>query len=116
MSSNLLLPEERHRAIRDRLAAEGRVLAIDLAQELRTSEDTIRRDLRELAALGVCRRVYGGALPVSPASGPIATRENEFPESKAALAREAVKLVSAGQFIFLDAGTTNLAIARALPQ
>jgi DeoR/GlpR family transcriptional regulator of sugar metabolism len=115
MSANLLLPEERHRAIRERLAAEGRVLAIDLAQELGTSEDTIRRDLRELAALGACRRVYGGALPVSPASGPMAARQNEFPEGKAALAREAVKLVSPGQFVFLDAGTTNLAIARALP-
>jgi DeoR/GlpR family transcriptional regulator of sugar metabolism len=116
MSTNLLLPEERHRTIRERLAAEGRVLAIDLAQQLRTSEDTIRRDLRELAALGACRRVYGGALPVSPASGPIAARQNEFAESKAALAREAAKLVSPGQLIFLDAGTTNLAIARALPQ
>jgi DeoR/GlpR family transcriptional regulator of sugar metabolism len=115
-SSTILLPEERQRAIRDRLASKGRVLAIDLARELHTSEDTIRRDLRELAALGICRRVYGGALPVSPASGALSERQAQFPERKAALAEEAVKLASPGQFIFLDAGSTNLAIARALPQ
>lgn len=116
MSSTVLLPDERHRAIRDRLATEGRVLAIDLARELHTSEDTIRRDLRELASLGICRRVYGGALPVSPASGSLSERQTEFPERKAALAKEAVKLVSPGQFVFLDAGSTNLAVARALPR
>jgi DeoR/GlpR family transcriptional regulator of sugar metabolism len=114
--SNLLLPDERHRAIRDRLATEGRVLAVDLARELHTSEDTIRRDLRELASLGICRRVYGGALPVSAASGSLSERQEKFPERKAALAQEAVKLVASRQFVFLDAGSTNLAIAQALPR
>jgi DeoR/GlpR family transcriptional regulator of sugar metabolism len=50
---NLLL-DERHRFIRERLARQGRAPAVDLARELGTSEDTIRRDLRELASLGAC--------------------------------------------------------------
>jgi DeoR/GlpR family transcriptional regulator of sugar metabolism len=115
MSTPSLLLDERHRFIRDRLARQGRVLAADLARELGTSEDTIRRDLRELAALGECRRVYRGALPISPASGTLAKRQRQDPERKSALAREAVKLVASGQFVFLDAGSTNLAIAHALP-
>ena len=68
------LPDERQQLILDRLSRRGRVLAGDLAREFRTSEDTIRRDLREMAAAGQCRRVYGGALPLSPASGSLAAR------------------------------------------
>jgi DeoR/GlpR family transcriptional regulator of sugar metabolism len=115
MSQSNLLLDERHRFIRERLDAEGRVLATDLARDLGTSEDTIRRDLRELASRGHCRRVYGGALSVSPASGTMAERQTQDIDRKAALAREAVELVAAGQIVFLDAGSTNLAIARALP-
>ena len=102
-----LLPEERHHAIRARLASQGRVLAIELAKDLNTSEDTIRRDLRELAARGACQRVYGGALAKSPPQRPLAERQSEHPERKAALAVEAAKLVAAGQFVFLDGGSTN---------
>jgi hypothetical protein len=48
----------------------ARLLAASLAEAFATWEDTIRRDLRDLAGRGLCRRVYGGALPVSPASNP----------------------------------------------
>jgi DeoR/GlpR family transcriptional regulator of sugar metabolism len=109
------LPDERQQIILERLARRGRVLAGDLAREFHTSEDTIRRDLREMAAAGQCRRVYGGALPLSPASGPLAARKTEAPERKAALGRAAAALVRPGQIVFFDAGSTNAAIARALP-
>src|ERR1700729_2455516 len=115
MSQPNLLLDARHRLIRKRLASEGRVLAADLARDLGTSEDTIRRDLRELAALGACRRVYGGALSISPASGTFAERQTQDNDRKAALAREAAKLAAPGQIVFLDAGSTNLAIAWAPP-
>jgi DeoR/GlpR family transcriptional regulator of sugar metabolism len=109
------LPDERQQVILERLVRRGRVLAGDLAREFRTSEDTIRRDLREMAAAGKCRRVYGGALPLSPASGPLAARRTEAPEREAALGRAAAALARPGQVVFFDAGSTNAAIARALP-
>ncbi|RVO99285.1 DeoR/GlpR transcriptional regulator, partial [Sinorhizobium meliloti] len=59
MSTDLLL-RERKSLIQERLRTEGRVLAVDLAREFGVSEDTIRRDLREMAAAGLCERVYGG--------------------------------------------------------
>jgi DeoR/GlpR family transcriptional regulator of sugar metabolism len=108
------LPDERRQIILDRLARHGRVLAGDLAREFGASEDTIRRDLREMAAAGQCRRVYGGALPLSPASGPLAARRAEAPERKAALGRAAAALARPGEIVFFDAGSTNAAIARAL--
>jgi len=110
----LTLPGERHSAILDQLARRGRVLAAELAREFGTSEDTVRRDLRDMAAAGLCRRVYGGALPLSPASGTLAARLEEAPERKAALGRAAAGLVRPGQTVFIDAGSTNSAIARAL--
>ena len=117
MPTSLLpaLPDERQQIILERLARRGRVLAGDLAREFRTSEDTIRRDLREMAAAGQCRRVYGGALPLSPAFGPAGGATAEAPERKAALGRAAAALVRTGQVVFFDAGSTNAAIARALP-
>ena len=109
------LPDERQQVILERLSRRGRVLAGDLAREFRTSEDTIRRDLREMAAAGKCRRVYGGALPLAPAPGPLKARRGEAPERKAALGRAAAALVRSGQVVFFNAGSTNAAIARALP-
>jgi DeoR/GlpR family transcriptional regulator of sugar metabolism len=44
------LPEERQRSILVLLTEQGRVVASELARKFNTSEDTIRRDLRELAA------------------------------------------------------------------
>jgi DeoR/GlpR family transcriptional regulator of sugar metabolism len=116
MNTTNLLLKERHAFIRQRLLADGRVLALDLAQQLNVSEDTIRRDLRDLAAAGLCTRVYGGALPLPPAAGPLAERRAQAPERKAQLARAAVSLVTAGNVLFIDAGSTNLEIAAALPE
>lgn len=116
MHSSTALPDQRQQLIVARLARDGRVLAVALAREFATSEDTIRRDLRDLAAAGQCRRVYGGALPVSPASGSLANRTAESPARKAALGQAAAHLVQPGQIAFIDAGSTNLAIARALPE
>src|SRR3984957_6467410 len=115
MSSHHLLPDERHHFIRQRRSLGERVLAVEMARELGASEDTIRRDLRQLARLGVCQRVYGGALPVSPASGSFEMRLKQKLGSKVALGQAAATIVAASQVIFLDAGTTNLEIARALP-
>ncbi|MDR3514260.1 MAG: DeoR/GlpR family DNA-binding transcription regulator [Azospirillaceae bacterium] len=110
-----LMPEERQQVILTRLAAGSRVLAADLAREFGTSEDTIRRDMRELAGAGRCRRVYGGVLPLAPAPRPLAEREGEATARKDALAWVAAGLVVPGQTLIIDAGSTNAAIARALP-
>lgn len=113
------MPDERQRHILEHLTRTGRVLAVDLAKQFRISEDTARRDLRELAAAGLCQRVYGGALPLSTASGTIMQREGEQTIRKAALGRTGASLVARimqpHEVLFLDVGSTNLAIARVLP-
>jgi len=108
------LPRERQDRILERLRQHGRVVAADLAVEFRVSEDSIRRDLRELAGRSLCKRVYGGALLTTRATS-LAERRGDNLERKRALAAVAAALVSPGQILFIDAGSTNTMIAAALP-
>jgi DeoR/GlpR family transcriptional regulator of sugar metabolism len=114
VGKNSSLPANRERRILDRLSRDGQVNATALAKEFSTSEDTIRRDLRELAARGLCQRVYGGAVITSPASTPISVRVGESNDRKAALGRTLATLLRPTQFVYIDAGSTNLAFARLL--
>ena len=108
------LPRERQQLILERLQREGKVVAVELAQAFHVSEDSIRRDLRDLAAQGLCRRVYGGAL-LAPHIAPLGERHSERTELKRTLGRAAAALVGEGQILFIDAGSTNTALAKALP-
>ncbi|KRE95010.1 DeoR family transcriptional regulator [Frateuria sp. Soil773] len=110
------LPQERQQWILQRLRSRGRVVAAELSAEFAVSEDSIRRDLRELAAQGLCRRVYGGALPATVAAAPLRQRRSEQVGRKLVLARKAATLVREGQVLLIDAGSTNAAIAAALPE
>lgn len=110
-----VLPQERQQRILERLRAEGRVLAGELAAAFAVSEDSVRRDLRELAAQGLCRRVYGGALLPTARPTALKQRRGEHAARKLALARCAAALVKPGQVLLIDAGSTNAALAAALP-
>jgi DeoR/GlpR family transcriptional regulator of sugar metabolism len=110
-----MLPAQRRDELLRVLGTEGRVVAKDVADRLGLSEDTVRRDLRDLAAAGLCQRVYGGALPVSPAVADYAVRRGVAVENKDRVARTAAGLIRPGSTAILDGGTTALAVARALP-
>jgi DeoR/GlpR family transcriptional regulator of sugar metabolism len=110
-----MLVAERREILLNRLRADGKLVAHDLAIEFGISEDSVRRDLRELAAAGLCQRVYGGAVPVSRALVDYRSRASVEPESKARIAARAVELIGEGDRVILDGGTTTLAVARALP-
>jgi DeoR/GlpR family transcriptional regulator of sugar metabolism len=110
-----MLTAHRKQMLLDRLRRDGRIVAKDLSVELGLSEDTIRRDLRELAAEGLLQRVHGGALPASPTVANLAARRDMATEEKRRLGRRAAVLVSRGQSIFVDGGTTNLELVRNLP-
>ena len=111
-----MLTSERKTLILDRLRRDGRLVAKSFAEELDLSEDTIRRDLREMAAEGLLARVHGGALPVQPSLPDFAARKSVASEEKKRLGQLAATLVEPGQIVFLDGGTSNAEIARALPR
>lgn len=111
-----MLTTERKALLLDTLGKEGRIVAKEFSQKLGLSEDTIRRDLRELASEGLLQRVHGGALPASKALGDLPTRRNVSTDDKAEIAKFAAGMVKEGQIVFLDGGTTTVRLARALPK
>lgn len=115
MTSNDI-PIARRDEIAERLKSGQSVVAADLAREFNLSEDAIRRDLRALAAEGLCRRVYGGALPILPYSPPMSARMKEGLIRKSVLAKTGAEDIRPGEMIFLDSGSTNLALTSFLPE
>src|SRR5438552_11466224 len=110
-----MLTQQRKQLLLDRLAKDGRIIAKDASAELALSEDTIRRDLRELAGEGRLQRVHGGALPASPTVANLAARRGMASDEKRRLGWKAASLISRGQRVFIDGGTTHLELIRSLP-
>ena len=110
-----MLTTQRKAHILKILKATGQIVAKDLSQDLKLSEDTIRRDLRELASEGKLQRVHGGALPSSPAVTDFTGRKRIATEDKIRIGRAAAAMIQPGQVIILDGGTTTLQIAKHLP-
>ena len=110
-----MLTTQRKQLLLDRLQQDGQIVAKAFSEELGISEDTVRRDLRELAAEGRLQRVHGGALPASAAVGSLQVREQLAPEDKRSLGRAGAALVLPGQVVILDGGTTSLQVVQHLP-
>jgi DeoR/GlpR family transcriptional regulator of sugar metabolism len=110
-----MLSSERREAILRALGQDGRVLASELSDRFGVSEDTVRRDLRELAEEGLLRRVYGGAVPRSPVSPAFSRRKTEFLPAKSAIGEAAARFIHDDQVVFIDGGTTPLEVAIHLP-
>ncbi len=110
-----MLTTQRKQLILQRLQQDGQIVAKAFSEELGISEDTVRRDLRELAAEGQLQRVHGGALPASAAIGDMQVRAALAPDEKRALGRAGAALVQPGQVVILDGGTTSLQVVQHLP-
>lgn len=110
-----MLTEQRKRHLLNRLSKDGRLIAKTLSDEFGVSEDTIRRDLRELAADGLLQRVHGGALPASPTIAKLDVRRGLATAEKTRLAAKAASLIEPQQRVFIDGGTTHLELVRHLP-
>ncbi|MCW4457711.1 DeoR/GlpR family DNA-binding transcription regulator [Microbacterium sp. MPKO10] len=110
------LPAEvRRDRIRARLDTRGYVRAADIAHDFAVSSVTARADLDALVEVGVARRVHGGAVAAGAAPEvPVEQSVQTGTESKRAIGRRAASLVDAGQSVFLDVGSTALAVAEAL--
>jgi DeoR/GlpR family transcriptional regulator of sugar metabolism len=112
-----MLTLERHRLILERLNDNGSVRVTELAGEFEVTTETIRRDLDRLEADGKLQRSHGGAVPRAESSRetPYWQREALLAAEKRAIAAEAVTRVVEGDTILIDASSTTLFAAKALP-
>lgn len=116
-SSEQVFAEERRNKIVALIRRDKRVTVNQLVEQCMVSAGTIRNDLKELEQAGMLVRTHGGAVaPSVPVRGEIGLplRENTNTDKKEAIAREAAKMIVEGDCIFLDAGTTSVALAREL--
>jgi DeoR family transcriptional regulator of aga operon len=108
-----LLIEERRRRIRELVDERGRVTVIELATRFDMSQVTARKDLKALADIGAVVRTRGGALAQRDDEDlPIGIKQSLHRAEKMRIAEAAVKLISDGQTIVLDSGTTTAEIAK----
>lgn len=109
--------EERQQEIVRLARADGRVDVTTLAESLKVTAETIRRDLTSLERAGVLRRVHGGAIPVErigfePA---LAARDSVLINEKERIAKAALAELPDEGAVILDAGTTTARMAQAIP-
>lgn len=107
-----MLTEERYRIILERLQERGVVKLQELVELLEASESTVRRDLIDLEERQLLKRIHGGAAMPSPKIQEPGIEEKTFKniQQKNIVARLAAAQVEDGESIYLDAGTTTLAM------
>lgn len=109
-----LLKKERQTFILHQVNLHNKVLSVDLSQEMKVSEDTIRRDLNEMSHMNQLIKVHGGALSksfhLSGDSGNVYALGG-----KKSIAQKAVHLIKNGMFVLTSGGTTIIELAKSLP-
>ncbi len=110
-----MTPGERREQIVSIVRQRGRAAVDDLAAAFKVSPETIRRDLTVLARLGKVQKFHGGAtLPLATGEGPFRARMSENAAQKARIARKAASLISPGETVFIDTGSTTVYFAEEL--
>ena len=108
--------QQRHQIILDEVHIHNRVLLTDLSGILKVSMDTVRRDVKELDELKKLKKVHGGA--VSNGFNIYSDRNREIYEleSKTIIAQKGISLLNKGDVVLISGGSTNLELAKLLPQ
>ncbi len=110
-----MLKTERLAYILHQVNLHNKVLSADLSQQISVSDDTIRRDLQQLADEGKVIKVHGGALSPSFHHGINTSQQVYAYRQKKTIAQKAVSLIEEGMFILTSGGTTIIELARSLP-
>lgn len=110
-----MLKKERQAYILHQVNLHNKVLLADLSKRINVSDDTIRRDLVELAEDGKLIKVHGGALSPSYHHGNYVSKKIYSYDQKKIIARKAISLIRDGMFVLTTGGTTITELARSLP-
>ena len=110
-----MLKKERQAYILHQINLHNKILSSTLSEEISVSEDTIRRDLQELAEQGKLIKVHGGALSQSFNNFNYPAHKVYSYSNKKTIAQKAASLIQDGMFVLTSGGTTIIELARALP-
>src|SRR5690242_6657374 len=112
-------PEERRRKILELVNRSARVTVDDLSESLKTSRETVRRDLSLLSDQGLLRKIHGGAKAAqqhaqSAQESPLGERRASAQAEKIRIGRAAAKLFKPGDSLLINCGTTTIFFAEEL--
>ncbi|ADB36900.1 DeoR/GlpR family DNA-binding transcription regulator [Spirosoma linguale] len=110
-----MLKEVRFGFILDKVSTLNQVGLQELALDLGVSEDTVRRDIDVLSRRGLLQKVRGGA--ISPAVNPLSFQDRQdcFTDGKRRIGLKVQELLLTAQTVFMDGGTTMVAVASCIP-
>ncbi|MFR2776227.1 MAG: DeoR/GlpR family DNA-binding transcription regulator [Anaerostipes sp.] len=111
-----LLKAERQDKILDILSMEKKIIASEMSVRLGVSEDTIRRDIKELDQKGLLKKVHSGAVKSGPAKTKFYQRLELDLDEKIRLAKKGAALIEQGSVVLIDDGTTNYQLVNQLDQ
>jgi len=111
-----MIKAKRHQLLTKHITNNQSAQLKELSELLHVSEDTVRRDIKELADLGIVKAVRGGAIAHSPVPHHYRDREHLQVAQKEIIAQKAIRFVKDGQVVFFYGGTSTLAVAAALPK
>ena len=105
---------ERHNSILETFRQQGSVSVVDLANQLKVSSVTIRKDLTLLEEKEMLYRTHGSAILINPYINDrhVNEKEKSYPEEKRLIGRYAASLITADDSILIASGTTMHALAR----
>ncbi|MEO5650167.1 MAG: DeoR/GlpR family DNA-binding transcription regulator [Ginsengibacter sp.] len=110
-----MLKIERQSFILHQVNVHNRVLSANLSKQIKVSDDTIRRDIQQLANEGKVIKVHGGALSPSFHNNRSSSNEVYAYQQKKLIAQKAISLLKDGMFVLTTGGTTIIEMAKALP-
>ncbi|QXP64012.1 DeoR/GlpR family DNA-binding transcription regulator [Polaribacter sp. HaHaR_3_91] len=108
--------KERQQKVVDEVSINRQVSSTFLAEKLNVSEDTIRRDIKELDKKGLLTKVHGGAISTMQKLYHYNEDVIYKREEKVIIAKKAITLVEDGMVIIMSGGTTNLMLAKLFPK
>ncbi|AWG26379.1 DeoR/GlpR family DNA-binding transcription regulator [Flavobacterium kingsejongi] len=111
-----MIKAERHTLILESLAKDHKVLLDQISKVLLVSEDTVRRDIKELSDKGLLKAVRGGAIPKSNIPMHFKERQHIAIGLKKIIAEKVLEYIKPGMVVLIDAGTSVLAAVVNLPK
>ncbi|RNI33624.1 DeoR/GlpR transcriptional regulator [Hanamia caeni] len=110
-----MLKIERQSFILHQVNLHNKVLSTDLSKQMKVSDDTIRRDIQQLADDGKVIKFHGGALSPSFHNNHSSSKDVYAYTQKKIIAQKAISIIKDGMFVLTTGGTTIIEMARALP-
>lgn len=101
----------RQKYLIDILSEKGQITISELVDRLQVSADTLRRDLSDLEKQGLAQKNHGGAIALNLSAMNRQNRNTLLPDTKKRLGKMVAEKIPGGTTLFLDAGSTVLAVA-----